>query len=151
MVPPTTPTGPDDSQVVNSPYTGNFASNAVSAVIGARPTIAAVSVAGSTVTVMGTGFCNLSVVNLFNLQGAAVVNLDGLNGSTPKIPLALANDTQSTFALPAGAVAGPSFVELLNPPCIPSTSSGDDPDGAFTIPSGRTSRLIGIDRPLGRA
>jgi hypothetical protein len=44
------------------------------------------------------------------------------------------NDTRFTFARPEGAVAGPAFVEVLNPPFIPFSSSGNDPDGAFTFP-----------------
>ena len=120
--------------MVNSPYTGNVQSNAVAAVLGAAVTISAVDVAGSTVTVTGTGFSVLSVINLFNLQGGLVVNLGGLNGATPNIPLNVASDTQLSFSVPAGAVSGPAFVQVLNPPFIPFSSSGNDPDGAFTLP-----------------
>jgi hypothetical protein len=134
VVPPSAPTGPGNFQIVNSPYTGNVQSNAVSAVIGSAVTIADVSVAGSTVTVTGTGFSTASVINLFNLQGAVVVNLGGQNGTVPNIPLNVVSDTVLTFSVPAGAVSGPAFVQVLNPPYIPFSSSGSDPDGAFTIP-----------------
>jgi alpha-tubulin suppressor-like RCC1 family protein len=134
VVPGTAPVGPGSFQVVNNPYTGNVQSNAVAAVIGAPLTITSVSVAGGTVTVTGTGFSVLSVINLFNRQGGAAVNLGGLAGGTARVPLTLVSDTEFTFARPAGAVAGPAFVEVLNPPFIPFASSGTDPDGAFTFP-----------------
>jgi ELWxxDGT repeat protein len=128
------PTGPGTFRVVNRPSYRE--SNAVASVIGAVPTIASVVAAGGTVTVTGTGFCSLSVINLYNLQGGVAVNLGGLGpGGTAKVPLTLVNDTQFTFARPAGAVAGPAFVEVLNPPFIPYASSRSDPDGAFTMPA----------------
>jgi hypothetical protein len=132
-IPTGAPTGPATLQVVNSPYTGNVQSNAVAVVLGAALTITGVSVSGPTVTVTGTGFSTLSVVNLFNLQGGLVVNLGGLNGAAPNIPLTVTSDTQLSFSIPAGAVAGPAYVQVLNPPFIPFSSSGNDPDGAFTL------------------
>ena len=129
------PTGPANVQVVNSPYSGNVQSNSVSAVVGARPTITSVSLAGNEVTVLGTGFSCLSVINLFNTQGAGVVNLGGLNGSGQRvIPLQFMSPTELRFDIPAGAQSGLAFVEVLNPPFIPYSSSGNDPDGAFVIP-----------------
>jgi hypothetical protein len=133
------PAGPGTFQVVNRHTSGSdvvyTASNAVAAVIHARPTITSVSVSGSTITVTGTGFSRLSVINLFNRQGPDVVNLGGLSAAGSSIvPITLASDTQFTFTRPAGAVAGPSFVEVLNPPFIPFSSSGNDPDGAFAVP-----------------
>jgi hypothetical protein len=134
VVPLTAPAGPGNFQVVNRP---NYrASNAVAAVLVAQPTITGVSVTGSTVTVDGTGFCTLSVINLFNAQPGGAVNLGGLlAGGVPRIPLTIVDETRLTFERPAGAVAGPAFVEVLNPPYIPFGSSGTDPDGAFTIPA----------------
>jgi hypothetical protein len=132
-IPVTAPNGPGNFQVVNRPtYT---TSSAVAAVIGARPTVSSVSVSGTTITVIGTGFSVLSVINLYNLQGGSVVNLGGLGpGGAARLPLTIVDDTQFTFATPPGAVAGPAFVEVLNPPFIPFSSSGNDPDGAFTMP-----------------
>jgi ELWxxDGT repeat protein len=133
VIPPSALTGPGNFQVINRP--SYLASNAVSAVIGAVPTIAGVSAAGGTVTVTGTGFSPVSVINLYNLQGGGVVNLGGFGpGGAARIPLTVVSDTQFTFPRPAGAVAGPAFVEVLNPPFIPFSSSGSDPDGAFTMP-----------------
>lgn len=127
--------GPGVFQVVNAPYSGNVHSNAVSAVLGAAVTITSIGVSGNTVTVDGTGFSNLTVVNLFNVVGENVVNLGGLNpGGSPLVPLSIVSSTRFTFQKPAGAAAGPAFVQALNPPFIPFSSSGNDPDGAFTMP-----------------
>jgi ELWxxDGT repeat protein len=132
VLPATLPTGPGTFRVVNRPSYRE--SNAVASAIGAVPTISSVRVAGGVVTVTGTGFCALTVINLFNVQGGGVVNLGGLGpGGAAKVPLTLVSDTQFRFARPAGAVAGPAFVEVLNPPFIPYASSRSDPDGAFTM------------------
>jgi hypothetical protein len=135
VIPNGAPTGPASFQVVNSPFTGNVQSQAVSFVVGDTISIIAVAQSGSTVTVDGTGFSTLTVINLFNDQGGGnVVNLGGLDaGGAPKIPLAFVDDTRFTFTVPSGAVSGPAFVEALNPPFIPFSSTGADPDGAFTI------------------
>jgi hypothetical protein len=132
VIPPTAPTGPGTFQVVNRP--SYLVSNAVASVLGATPAISSVSTALGVITVRGAGFSTLSVINLFNRQGGVAVNLGGLDGSTPRIPLTVVSDTEFRFARPAGAVAGPSFVEVLNPPFIPFASSGTDPDGAFSMP-----------------
>jgi ELWxxDGT repeat protein len=134
VVPAGAPTGPGNFQVVNRP---SFTpSNAVASILGARPGITSVSVAGSTITINGAGFSVLSVINLFNVQGGGVVNLGGLTGSTSKVPLTFVNDTRLTFTRPVAAVAGPAFVEVLNPPYTPYSSSGNDPEGAFSFPAG---------------
>ncbi len=120
-------TGPGAFRVTN--LGKFFASAAVSVPIGARIAVSGVAQTGSTVTVFGAGFSSLTVINLFNLQGGAVVNLGGLNpGGGPIIPLRLDSDS---FTLPAGVVAGPAYVQALNPPFIPFTSSGSDPGGTF--------------------
>jgi hypothetical protein len=75
------------------------------------------------------------VINLFNLQGSDVVNLGGLTGGGQRvIPLQFISSQELRFVRPAGAVAGAAFVEVLNPPFIPFSSSGNDPQGAFTFP-----------------
>ena len=115
---------------------GTFlSSNAVSVPIGALVTITSVSQTGtgvgSTITVKGTGFSTLTVINFFNGAG---VNLGGLKpGGSPQIPLTLVNDTQFTFSVPAGAKAGASYVQVLNPPFVPYTTSDSEAAGAFTL------------------
>jgi hypothetical protein len=122
-------TGPGAFQVTNL---GNGSkSAAVSVPIGAQISISRVSQGSSSVTVNGTGFSGLTVINLFNLQAGTVVNVGGLNpDGSPKIPLAIASDRQFRFTLPTG-ISGPAFVQALNPPFIPFTSTGNDPGGAF--------------------
>jgi ELWxxDGT repeat protein len=125
--------GPGTFQVVNA---SNWrASNAVAAVINTRPNVLWVSASGSTITVVGTGFSTLSVINVFNEQGGGVVNLGGFGADgRPRIPLTVVNATMFRFERPAGAVPGPAFVEVLNPPFVPFASSGADPDAAFPMP-----------------
>jgi hypothetical protein len=132
---PSIPAGPANFVAVNDPYAGNVQSNSVFSVAGARPSISSVSVSGDEVTVLGTGFSCLSVINLFNLQGSTVVNLGGLTGDSQRvIPLRFVSASELRFLRPAGAQAGPAFVEVLNPPYIPFSSSTDDPQGSFTFP-----------------
>ena len=74
------------------------------------------------------------MINFFNQQGEATVNLGGLgSGGKAKIPLHLINSTKFTFSKPAGAVAGAAYVQAINPPFVAYTSSGSDPGGAFTL------------------
>jgi hypothetical protein len=76
-----------------------------------------ISQAGSTITVTGTGFSSATVINLFNAQPGGVVNLGDLNpDGSPKIPLTVPSSTQFSFAVPAGAVPGPAFIQAINPP-----------------------------------
>jgi len=132
-IPVSCPTGPGSFQVVNA--TGNFrTSNAVSAPIGAAVNITSVQVNGNTITVNGAGFSSLTVINLFASNGSTVENFGGFNGGTAKIPLNIVNSGQFTFTRPGGAVAGNAFVEAINPPFIPFSGSGNDPQGAFTLP-----------------
>jgi len=134
---PDTPlNGPGSFVVINQGSDASFSrkSNAVAAPIGHRITVTAVSQSGTVVTVNGTGFSVLTVINLFNAQGAGVANLGGLKpNGTPRIPLELIDDTSFTFSLPDAATAGPAYVEALNPPFVPFSSSGNGPGGAFTI------------------
>jgi hypothetical protein len=118
--------GPGVFRVTNvgnkSSFTGQ--SNSVAAILGARITINRVTQKGCAVTVNGTGLSTLTVINLFDLQGPATVNLGGIKSDgTPKIPLTDITSTEFAFTLPAGAVPGPAFVEAFNPPFVPFTSS----------------------------
>ncbi len=124
--------GPGAFRITNL---GNFfASAAVSVPIGEQIAISSVTQSGPTVTVEGQGFSGLTVLNLFNLQSGTVVNLGGLRSDgSPKIPLNLLSDHRLQFNVPAGVVAGPAYVQALNPPFIPFTSSGNSPGGAFAV------------------
>ncbi len=129
-------TGPGSFVVSNAGPSGTYSkkSNAVSVPIGQAISVISVTQAGSTITVNGTGFSSLTVINFFNAQAGGVVNLSGIKpGGIPKIPLTIVNDSQFTFSVPVGAVAGATYVQAVNPPFVPYTSSGNDPGGAFTL------------------
>ncbi len=129
-------TGPGSFVVSNAGSDGKFSkkSNAVSVPIGMEITVASVTEAGGIITVNGTGFSTLTVINLFNQQGTGVENLGGLKpGGAPQIPLTFVNQNQFTFARPAAAMAGAAYVQALNPPFVPFTSSGNSMGGAFTL------------------
>src|SRR5690606_24084881 len=129
-IPANAPTGPGSFQVVNSPYVGNVLSNAVSVPIGEALDITSISQSGSTVTVNGSGFSVLTVINLFNVVNGSAVNFGGLlHKANPKIPLTLVNENQLEFSVPAGAQTGPAYVMALNPPFIPFSSTPGDPQG----------------------
>jgi sugar lactone lactonase YvrE len=135
VVPPDAPTGPGSFQAVNSPYTGNVLSNAVSVPIGALVTISHVSLSGDVVTVTGTGFCSLTVINLFAPTASGVQNLGGLNGSgSSNIPLTIDSPTQFHFTRPGAALAGVAYVMAINPPFIAYSSSGVGPSGGILFP-----------------
>jgi hypothetical protein len=129
-------TGPGSFVVSNKGSAGTYAkrSNAISVPIGQRLMVASVSQGDSTITVLGSGFSTLTVINLFNTQGTTVVNLGGLlPGGQPGIPLAVIDSTQFTFTRPAAAVPGSTYVQALNPPFVPFTTSDSDPGGQFAI------------------
>ena len=76
----------------------------------------------------------MTVINFFNTQGATAVNLGGLKpDGTPKIPLTFIDENKFTFTKPGGALAGASYVQALNPPFVPFTSSGTGPGGDLTL------------------
>src|SRR5690606_26551606 len=106
------PTGPGAFQVINSPYVGNVVSNSVSVAIGAPLTLTAVTQSGGIINVFGTGFSTVSVINLFNQQGATVVNLGGLTANGPALPFTVISDQHISFGIPAGAVSGPAFLQV---------------------------------------
>ncbi|MEO2168103.1 MAG: hypothetical protein ABGY42_08275, partial [bacterium] len=133
IVPGTAPAGPGSFQVINT-GSNYLASNAVSVPIGAAITVTSVGQVGATVTVDGTGFSSLTVINLFNLTPGGVANLGGFDGAgQPNVPLTLVSENRFTFTAPAGASAGAAYVQALNPPFIPFSSSGNAPGGSFNI------------------
>jgi len=129
-------TGPGSFVVSNAGTAKEYArkSNAVSVPIGQQISVTSVSQSGDTITVNGTGFSTATVINFFNTQtGGAAVNLGGISGGAPKIHLTFVNSRQFTFTKPAGAMPGPSYVQALNSPFVPFTSSGNGPGGQFTL------------------
>ena len=67
-LPVSVPTGPGSVVVINKGADGAFSksSNAVSVPIGAAITVTSVTQSGATITVNGTGFSTLTVINFFN-------------------------------------------------------------------------------------
>ncbi len=119
--------GPGSFVVSNKGDNGTYIrkSNAVSVPIGASITVISVVQAGTTIQVSGGGFSSLTVINFFNPQPTGVVNLGGNKpDGSHRIPLMLMSDRSFSFNTPAGALAGPSYVQAINPPFVPSTSSG---------------------------
>jgi hypothetical protein len=135
-IPPACPTGPGAFQVVNRK--NGRASNIVYAPLGALIRIDSVILLGRSVQVTGAGFSAFTTLNLFATQQGtgAGINFGGqLPNGQPRIELTSMTPTSLTFQLPPDAAAGPAFVEALNPPFIPFTSSlSRSSAGAFTIP-----------------
>lgn len=129
-------TGPGSFVVSNKGGDGNFSrkSNAVSVPIGQLISVSSVAQSSTTIRVNGSGFSTSTVINFFNAQGSALINLGGLTaGGTSKIPLTLVDANQLIFTVPSTAVAGAAYIQALNPPFISFTSSGDGPGGSFTV------------------
>ncbi len=131
-VPADIPTGPGSFQVLNRPsFKG---SNLVSAPIGERIRLDSVSQLGSTITVTGAGFSVRTIISFFNMQSGQVVNVGGVvNGTQSLIPFTLVSSHQLTFQVPGGAHPGASYVQLLNPPFIAFTATGNSPNGALNL------------------
>ena len=82
-------------------------SAAVSVPLGAPINVLSVTQSGTTITVNGTGFSTLTVINFFATTAAGVENLGGLTaGGAAKIPLTLINSTRFTFNVPDGRTRG---------------------------------------------
>jgi hypothetical protein len=130
------PVGPASFVVSNKAEDGKYSrkSNAVSVPIGRRIQIISVREERNELIVDGTGFSTLTVTNFYDTQKGDVVNLGGVLPSGAKaIPITLVSDTEIRFAVPPGAEPGPAYVQALNPPFVPFTSTGHDPNGAFIL------------------
>jgi hypothetical protein len=128
--------GPGSVRVSNKGSDGLYRrqSAAVAAPLGTNISVASVTQTGTTISVSGTGFSALTVINLFNNQSGKVVNLGGLTASgKPRIALSVSDSSRFTFGVPAGAMPGPSYVQAINPPFVPFTSSGTGVGGIFTL------------------
>jgi MoaA/NifB/PqqE/SkfB family radical SAM enzyme len=100
----------------------------------APPSVAGVSQMGDLLTVTGSGFSDRTVINFFNLQDGAAVNLGGLaSDGFPRIRLKVKGPNEITFTKPGHAVAGSTYVEAVNPPYGRMVTSRGDPSGGFTL------------------
>jgi hypothetical protein len=132
VVPSDIPIGPGAFQVVNRP---SFAvSNLVSAPIGERLELDGISQSGPTITAIGAGFSVRTIISFFNSQPSGVVQLGGFNSAGQSlIPFTFVSSNQLSFQVPVGAVSGVSYIQLLNPPFIAFTSTGDSPNGSINL------------------
>ena len=133
-VPANAKIGPGSLQVVNQP---SFRiSNAVSIPIGEAVTVSSVTVNGNTIDVTGSGFNDdLTVINFFAARNGQLQNLGGLaENGVPRIVLNVTSSTHLAFQRPPAVDAGNAFVEAINPPYIPFTSSGAGASGAVVLP-----------------
>jgi hypothetical protein len=129
-------TGPGSFVVSNGGFPPSFTvkSNAVSVPIGARIMVSSASETGAIITVKGAGFSKLTVINFFNKQAGRAGNLGGLrSGGAPNIPLTFVDEKMFSFKVPPHVTPGPSYVQALNPPFVPISSSGNGPGGALTL------------------
>jgi hypothetical protein len=128
--------GPGALRVSNKGSVGLYAkaSAAVSAPLGVRITLLKVTQAARTISVTGGGFAKATVINFFNTQRSAVVNLGGLKADgSPRIALTFIDSTRFSFTVPASAVPGRSYVQAINPPFVSFASSDNAPAGAFIL------------------
>jgi hypothetical protein len=134
-VPAGAPVGPGSVQVVNRP--SYAVSDAVSIPIGERIRVDSVTVDPDNVTVhlSGAGLCTGMAINLFAHQSSFVLNFGGLNpDGTPVFPFTVVDSHHLFFTRPSFISPGSAYVQVLNAPFIPYTSSGNGPGGAFTMP-----------------
>jgi len=129
QMPANTPLGLGAFEVVNKPFTGMVGSQTIFVPVGNPPTISSISQNGSTITVNGTGFATGAAVNFFvHTTGGAVANFGGTS-----LPVTVLSSVQLQFTVPAGTAPGMAFVQVINPPFIPFTSTGNDPHGGFVL------------------
>ena len=134
-VPAGATTGPGAMQVINRAGNPWPVSATVSVPIGARIDVSNVRVSGGRVYVTGSGFSPLTVINLFNRTGSGVTNLGGRDSNgDDRITLENLTGTSFDFPVPANANPDRAYLTAINPPFITSSSTAQDPDGAFRFP-----------------
>jgi hypothetical protein len=126
-------TGPGSFVVSNKGIDGKYSakSNAVSVPIGDQAGVDSTLQKGSLIELTGGAFSFLTVINFFNGPGATNLGGFGPDGK-PKIELTVINADHSSFILPPGAMTGPSYVQSVNPPFVPYTTSSG-PGGALNL------------------
>ncbi len=120
--------------VRNKGADGNFsnASNGVWISIGAPIQVKHVYQSGAALTVKGTGFSTATVVNLY--CGRPLDNFGGFDAAgKPVLHLEVDGGSELRFTVPSKAKAGKCYLEALNPPFLPFSSSYNDPGGGFIL------------------
>jgi streptogramin lyase len=118
--------------------------------IGDQAGIDSVHQKGLILELAGGAFSSLTVINFFNSQPGGVENLGGIGpGGKPKIRLSVIDADHSSFQVPAGAFTGPSYVQSVNAPFVPFTSSGTGPGGAIDLVAAATPTPTHTPTPKG--
>ena len=108
--------------------------NPVTVTIGDRISVTAVTQSGSTIIVSGAGFTPQTIIKFRNSLDGRFVELGGLDpGGKANIPITYVGPNLLSFEVPDGAVAGPTYVEALNPPFAAYSSSKGAPGEEFYL------------------
>jgi len=98
------------------------------------PAVTAVAVRDGQIIVEGRDVSPGVVVNVFQQQDAAAVNLGGVTpDGQPRILVTHSSPGTLTFPVPPGLRAGAFYVQLVNPPFRPETTSRDEPAARATL------------------
>ncbi len=135
------PVGSGFLEVRNKGKDGSYSeiSNHVWVALGTPLRVRHVYQSGALIRVEGSGFEALTRINFYKskfpfYQPSLPLNLGGVDAAgKPKIPLTMDGDTRFTFKVPADALPGEWYVEAVNPPFLPFSSSYTDPGGAFVL------------------
>jgi len=135
------PVGSGFLEVRNKGKDGGYSeiSNHVWVSLGTPLRVRHVYQSGALARVEGSGFEALTRINFYKskfpfYQRNAPLNLGGVDAAgKPKIPLTMDGDSRLTFKVPADALPGEWYVEAVNPPFLPFSSSYTDPGGAFVL------------------
>jgi hypothetical protein len=135
------PVGSGFIEVRNKGKGGGFLeiSNRVWVALGAPLRVRHVYQSGAVVRVEGSGFEAGTRINFYQskfpfYQANPPINLGGVSAvGKPSIPLKIDSDSRFTFKVPESAAPGGWYVEALNPPFLPFSSSYTDPGGAFVL------------------
>ncbi len=135
------PVGSGFIEVRNRGKDGTYSqiANRVWISLGAPLRVRHVYQSGASILVEGSGFESSTRINLYNSsspfsQAQLPPNLGGVDGAgRPRILLNIESHSRFTFRVPDNAGPGEWYVEALNPPYLPFSSSYGDPGGAFVI------------------
>jgi len=98
------------------------------------PAVTAVAVRDGQIVVEGRDVAPRVVVNIFQQQDDAAVNLGGVTpDGQPRIIVTRSSPGTLTFPVPPGLRAGAFYVQLVNPPFRPETTSRDEPAAHATL------------------
>jgi hypothetical protein len=135
------PVGSGFIEVRNRGKDGKYSeiANRVWISLGAPLRVRHVYQSGAWIIVEGSGFEAFTRINLYKSkfpvsQHQPPASLGGAdNSGRPKIPVDIKSHSRFMFKIPENAGAGEWYVEALNPPYLPFSSSYADTGGAFVL------------------